>query len=134
MIGRYPSDDYDGDVGDGSNAGHPWAICTANFAQLYYGVADAFRSGHGVAFDDLTGPFFAQLDLHEPTVNDAAQADAVATALVAAGDGMLRAIIFHSNHYRLSEQFANESGIEKSVEDLSWSYAAYLSAVRARPT
>jgi glucoamylase len=37
LIGRYPADVYDGDVGmDRSQPtrGHPWAICTANFAEL----------------------------------------------------------------------------------------------------
>jgi GH15 family glucan-1,4-alpha-glucosidase len=33
----------------------------------------------------------------------------------------------------LSEQFDKVTGFEKSVQDLTWSYAAYLSAVRTRP-
>jgi glucoamylase len=41
-------------------------------------------------------------------------------------------VIFHSDHYRLSEQFDSVTGYEKSVQDLTWSYAAYLSAVRER--
>ena len=32
----------------------------------------------------------------------------------------------------LSEQFDRTTGFEKSVANLTWSYAAYLSAVRAR--
>ena len=46
---------------------------------------------------------------------------------------MLQAIVFHSDHFHLSEQFDKVTGFEKSVQDLTWSYAAYLSAVRARP-
>ena len=45
---------------------------------------------------------------------------------------MLKAVIFHSDHYRLSEQFDGTTGFEKSVSDLTWSYAAYLLAVRTR--
>lgn len=45
---------------------------------------------------------------------------------------MLRAIVFHSDHVELSEQFDAVTGFEKSVANLSWSYAAFLSAVRAR--
>jgi glucoamylase len=45
---------------------------------------------------------------------------------------MLHALIFHSDHLELSEQFDAFSGYEKSVSNLSWSYAAFLSAVRAR--
>jgi len=45
---------------------------------------------------------------------------------------MLSAIIFHSDHLELSEQFDGTTGYEKSVSDLTWSYAAFLSAVRAK--
>ena len=42
------------------------------------------------------------------------------------------AIVFHSDHFELSEQFDAVTGFEKSVSNLSWSYAAFLSAIRAR--
>ena len=45
---------------------------------------------------------------------------------------MLRAVVYHSDHLELSEQFDGVSGYEKSVRDLTWSYAAFLSAERAR--
>lgn len=45
---------------------------------------------------------------------------------------MLRAIVYHSDHYELSEQFDGTFGYEKSVRNLTWSYASFLSAVRAR--
>ena len=57
--------------------------------------------------------------------------DAV-NALRGAGYAMLQAVVYHSDHFELSEQFDATSGFEKSVHDLSWSYAAFLSAVRAR--
>jgi glucoamylase len=136
MIGRYPSDIYDGNVGKDKSKptrDHPWAICTANFAQLYYLLARAFADGEGPRSDELTGQFFGQLGLADPSiVNDPAQAPAVAQSLRDAGDKMLQAIIFHSDHLRLSEQFDATTGFEKSVSDLTWSYAAYLSATRAR--
>jgi len=53
-------------------------------------------------------------------------------ALQDAGDQMLQAVIFHSDHLELSEQFDATSGYEKSVSNLSWSYASFLSAVRAK--
>ena len=55
-----------------------------------------------------------------------------AIALRSAGDAMLQAIVYHSDHFELSEQFDAVTGFEKSVANLSWSYAAFLSAVRAR--
>jgi len=42
------------------------------------------------------------------------------------------AVVFHSDHLELSEQFDATSGYEKSVANLSWSYASFLSALRAR--
>jgi glucoamylase len=45
---------------------------------------------------------------------------------------MLQAVYFHSDHFELSEQFDANDGYEKSVSNLSWSYAAFVSAVRAR--
>lgn len=131
MIGRYPSDTYDGDVGrdkESPTRDHPWALCTANFAELYYQLA----SGPPPAYAELTGPFYDQIGLDAATVNDATRAAEVAAALRTAGDRMLRAIVFHSDDYRLSEQFDASTGYEKSVSDLTWSYAAYLSAVRSR--
>lgn len=140
MIGRYPGDLYDGDVGDDvryPTTGHPWALCTANFAELYYRLARSFESGVRVAYDELTSAFFDQVRSDEipidgTVVNDPAQAGTVGQALRDAGDRMLRALIYHSDHYELSEQFDSTSGYEKSVTNLTWSYAAYLSAVRAR--
>ena len=56
----------------------------------------------------------------------------VVTKLQDAGDAMLAAVIYHSDHLELSEQFDGVTGYEKSVKNLTWSYAAFLSAVRAR--
>ena len=44
---------------------------------------------------------------------------------------MLQAVIFHSDNLELSE-FDATAGYEKSVSNLSWSYASFLSAIRAR--
>jgi glucoamylase len=53
-------------------------------------------------------------------------------SLQGAGDQMLQAVIFHSDNLELSEQFDATTGYEKSVSNLSWSYASFVSAVRAR--
>jgi glucoamylase len=126
LLGRYPGDVYDGDtdqlVGD-----HPWALSTANFAELYYRVAAKIRSSQTVAADPLSAAFLSQAGVTATT----APLDAVAS-LRSAGDAMLRAVVYHSDHFELSEQFDAVTGFEKSVSNLSWSYAAFLSAVRAR--
>jgi glucoamylase len=126
LLGRYPGDVYDGDT-DVLAGDHPWALTTANFAELYYRVAAKITSSRTVPADPLAAPFLAQAGVTPAT----APLDA-ATALRAAGDAMLRAILYHSDHFELSEQFDATTGFEKSVANLSWSYAAFLSAVRAR--
>jgi glucoamylase len=127
MMGRYPGDSYDGDVADPVIGGHPWALCTANFAELYYRLATEITQANRLPYDDLSSGFFGQLGIG----GDWAPADA-ANALEAAGDAMLQAVIYHSDNLELSEQFDGTSGYEKSVRNLTWSYAAYLSAVRAK--
>ena len=128
LIGRYPGDTYDGSVNNGETpGGHPWAPCTCNFAELYYALAAAIAGGAPLVFDALSSPFYAQVGLS----SGASATDAV-DALRSAGDRMLRAVILHSDHLELSEQFNGVTGFEMSVHNLSWSYASFMSAVRAR--
>jgi glucoamylase len=126
MLGRYPGDSYDGDD-DAPGIDHPWAVSTANFAELYYRLANVITTTASVPLDDLSAGFFSQVG-----VDASATPAAVAAALRAAGDQMLQAILYHSDHFELSEQFDATTGYQKSVANLSWSYASYLSAVRAR--
>lgn len=128
LMGRYPSDTYDGDIAEQKHTvGHPWALCTANFAELYYRLATAINDQESIPYDVLSASFFTQVDVTANTN----WADAV-TALQTAGDKMLNALTFHSDHLELSEQLDRTSGYEKSVANLTWSYAAFLSAVRAK--
>ncbi len=129
LIGRYPEDTYDGDVNDQiTTLGHPWSLCTSAMAQLYFEVATAIGTGDGrVLGDPLAAPFFEQVGVEAGT----SPADALA-GLCAAGDRMLGALVFHSDHLELSEQFDAVTGFEKSVANLTWSYASFLSALRAR--
>jgi glucoamylase len=130
LIGRFSGDTYDGDL-DAPAAGHPWAVCTCNLAQLYYSVAMAIEGGSPVPVDDLTTNFWSQLGITNPASLSGA---AAMTNLRSAGDAMLNDVVNHSNNLHLSEQFDATSGWEKSVSDLTWSYAAFLSAVRVRNT
>jgi glucoamylase len=126
LLGRYPGDVYDGDT-DARAGDHPWALTTANFAELYYRLAAAISASGAVPATARAVPFLAQVGITQVT----RPAEAV-TALRTAGDAMLQAIVYHSDHLELSEQFDAGTGFEKSVSNLSWSYAAFLSALRAR--
>jgi glucoamylase len=126
MMGRYPGDVYDGE-NDQPGIDHPWAICTCNFAELYYRLAKEITAANAIPLDTNSAEFFNQVGVTASSTPAAA-----ATELQAAGDQMLQAIIFHSDHLEVSEQFDASTGYEKSVSNLSWSYASFLSAVRAR--
>jgi glucoamylase len=127
VLGRYPGDTYDGDVAHPVLGGHPWALCTANFAELYYRLAAEIARTKKVPFDDLSAEFFGQVGIQTGTTAKQAVA-----SLTQAGDAMLQAVVYHSDNLELSEQFDGTTGYEKSVRDLTWSYAAFISAVRAR--
>jgi glucoamylase len=126
LVGRYLGDEYDG-LSLTSATGHPWAVCTCSFAQLYYELASAINDGTPAPADPLAAALFSQIGV---TASD--PVPQVVAALKAAGDGMLSAVIYHSNKLELSEQFDQASGYEKSVSNLTWSYAAFLLAVAAR--
>ena len=126
MLGRYPGDTYDGDT-DAQVGDHPWAVSTANFAELYYRLAKQVTTAGTIPLDNLSASFFGQIG-----IDAAATPAAAASALQSAGDQMLQAVVFHSDHFELSEQFDAFTGYEKSVSNLSWSYASFISAVRAR--
>jgi glucoamylase len=127
MMGRYPGDTYDGDVAHPVLGGHPWALCTCNLAELYYRLSSEIARTQAVPHDDLSSEFFSQVGIAADTPPGAAVA-----SLQQAGDAMLQAVVYHSDNLELSEQFDGTSGYEKSVRDLTWSYAAFLSAVRAK--
>jgi glucoamylase len=127
LMGRYPDDTYDGDSAPPNEVGHPWVPCTANFAELHYRLANTIRDQQAVPVDGLSAAFFNPLGIDGTTPPGTA-----ADRLDAAGDQMLAALIFHSDRLELSEQFDRATGFEKSVANLTWSYAAFLSAVRIR--
>jgi glucoamylase len=127
MFGRYPGDVYDGDAAHPVLGGHPWALSTCNVAELHYRLAAEIASRGSVPMDELSAPFFAQSGITPST-----EPPAAAAALTATGDAMVRAVVYHSDHLELSEQFDGTTGYERSVRNLTWSYAAYLSAMRAR--
>jgi glucoamylase len=127
LMGRYPSDIYDGDTNDNATGDHPWALCTCNLAQLCYRLANQITQINSVPYDNFSATFFGQLGVTNTTPPGQA-----ATALREAGDDMIGAVIYHSDDLELSEQFDGVTGFEKSVKNLTWSYAAFLSAVREK--
>lgn len=128
LIGRYPEDQYDGDMSDESpDMGHPWTPCTCNMAEYYYKVAKKLVGAGSFSINDTNQCFYEDFGIAANIT-----IDHVRGMLVDAADRMLRAVIYHSDNLELSEQFDRDTGYQKSVRNLTWSYASYLSAMRAR--
>jgi len=134
VIGRYPEDEYDGDMGDPPNIGHPWPACTCPFAEYYYNVAMELVN-QPLKVNSQNQRFFQQIGFAGGTGNfnvGSSQQKQVLGLLDDAADKMLRDVVYHSDGLELSEQFDRNNGYEKSVRNLTWSYASFLSAMRAR--
>ena len=58
--------------------------------------------------------------------------DLIHDQLLLVGDSYLRRIMFHSHNGRLPEEFTRDDGFERGAKDLTWSYAALLTAAEAR--
>lgn len=127
ILGRYPGDSYDGNIQEPYPGGHPWPVCTANFAELHYGLANIIAQTNVVPFDNFSRNFFSSMEIDEHTP----WREAI-VRLRDAGDRMLYAIIVHSDHLELGQQIDRTTGYGKSVRNYTWSYAAFLSAVREK--
>jgi glucoamylase len=101
-IGRYPEDRYSG---SGFNGGNPWVLTTAAAAEIFYKAS-------------------VELKRRDPKIS--AQYRAL-------GDQYLQRIQYHSNpDGSMSEQWDKNSGYMTSAPDLTWSYASFLTLMKAR--
>ena len=134
LIGRYPGDQYDGTVNQGEDMGHPWPLCTANLARFYYQCMVEIAKIPSVTIVETMEPFFKQIgfkrsgkiDQSSPEYNN------LQNCLLIAGDKLMRAIVYHSDHLELSEQFDRTHGTCMSVRSLTWSYSSFIASSRIR--
>lgn len=102
-VGRYPEDLYGG---SNFNAGNPWPLCTLAIAEAYYHSARELQrngnKGRAAEATSIADQFVARVKYH------------------AHADGSL------------NEQIDRNSGYMTSVDDLTWNYAAILTAAAAR--
>ncbi|MDB5037587.1 MAG: hypothetical protein JWQ35_1115 [Bacteriovoracaceae bacterium] len=147
-IGRYPEDTYDGTDADFVNGrqretfGNPWFLTTLAFAELLYKAETDFRNAGQIKITPYNLAFFQDLlpsDQFDPGMVISAGEEffnRVVQALRISGDGYLLRVAYHLNRETgaMSEQFNRQTGIMQSATDLTWSYAAFLTAAWARPT
>jgi glucoamylase len=134
LIGRYPGDKYDGTVNQGEDIGHPWPLCTANLARFYYQCMVEIAKIPSVTIVEKMEPFFKQIGFNHSGKIDKSSPEYkdLQDCLLIAGDKLMRAIVYHSDHLELSEQFDRTHGICMSVRSLTWSYSSFIASSRIR--
>ncbi|KAI8142072.1 glucoamylase [Fennellomyces sp. T-0311] len=131
-IGRYPEDKYDG---IGNSEGNPWFLCTLAFAEVYYRAIAEWKSTGSVQVTDVSAEFFQQFDSGAAAGTvyeaDSDEFNAVVEALSAEADSYFARVQKHATDNRMSEQIDKDSGEQVGAKDLTWSYAAFITAAAA---
>ncbi len=139
-IGRYPEDKYNG---ANDTDGNPWFLATAAFAEHAYRTNNLFVAAGSIAVSDLNLPYLmhalnaggstAILTTGETIHAADPRFISIVSGLTAVGDGFLRRIRSSAAaDGSLSEQFKGTNGTMTGAVDLTWSYAALLTAVDHR--
>ncbi|KAF2816443.1 glucan-alpha-1,4-glucosidase-like protein [Mytilinidion resinicola] len=140
-LGRYPEDVYDG-YGTTPFGGNPWFLCTSSASEILYRVAAHLQETDELEITELGMPFWEALLADAPSFADLKPGSYgskdglfvdVLERLRSVGDGFLEVVKKHTDaEGSLSEQFDRVTGFERGARDLTWSYGAFLQAVRAR--
>lgn len=138
-LGRYPEDVYDG-YGTSNRGGNPWFLCTSSAAEILYRSASHISVARNLTITDIGLPFYeallatSSLDVNTGTFGPSdALFHSVLERLQATGDQFLEVVKTHVDaEGSMSEQFDRVTGYMRGAEDLTWSYGAFLQAVRAR--
>ena len=87
-----------------------------------------------VTITETMKPFFVQIGFKESGTieKSSAEYNGLQNALLIAGDKLMRAIVYHSDHLELSEQFDRTHGTCMSVRSLTWSYSSFIASSRIR--
>ncbi|KAJ4989102.1 glucoamylase [Stagonosporopsis vannaccii] len=137
-LGRYPEDKYNGYTS--THQGNPWFLCTSSAAEILYRTASHISTSSKLTISTISLPFYASLlassslDINEGTYgpNDALF-HSIIERLSTVGDQFLSVVRKHvDTEGSMSEQFDKETGFMTGALDLTWSYGAFLQAVRAR--
>jgi glucoamylase len=127
-IGRYTEDTFMG--------GNPWFLATLALAELHYRLVSDHLSRGIVEVNSEALPFYQWI---LPSV-EAGRYDAshklyapLIRAIFKRGDGFLERVRVHAaGDGSMDEQLDRHNGVMKSAKDLTWSYAAFITAARAR--
>lgn len=134
-IGRYPEDRYDGYSSGGT--GNPWFINTTAFAEFYFRLAQELEMKPEIKINSINRNFYQELtprrEKHTAYKKGSPEYLQTIKAIRRKGDAFLERVKYHiDGSGSMSEQINRESGYMQGARDLTWSYAAFLSALRYR--
>lgn len=131
-IGRYPEDKYNG---VDNSEGNPWYLCTLAFAELYYRAIGEWKDAGSIKVTDTTADFFKQFDDSAASgttyKSGSDEFDSIIKAVTAEADSYFARVQHHTSDGSLSEEFNRDSGEPAGAKDLTWSYAAFITASAA---
>ncbi|XHG08025.1 hypothetical protein AWENTII_011153 [Aspergillus wentii] len=123
-VGRYPEDSY--------YNGNPWFLCTLAAAEQLYDAIYQWDQLGSLTITDVSLAFFQDLYSSAKTgtyeSDSSAYADIV-DAVKQYADGFVGIVEqYASSNGSMSEQYSKSDGSQLSARDLTWSYAALLTA------
>ncbi|CAI7639579.1 unnamed protein product [Penicillium glandicola] len=127
-VGRYPEDSY--------YNGNPWYLCTLAAAEQLYDAIYTWERLGSLTITSVSLSFFTDV-YSSAAVGTYASSSATYTAIVSAvktyADGYVSVVEKYApTTGSLSEQFSRADGSQLSAADLTWSYAALLTANERR--
>lgn len=131
-IGRYPEDIYDG---YDTSEGNPWFIATAAYTELYYLAIEEWKQV-GISINSINQPFFNRFFSfikHGHYAPDSSMGKKIIQRIQVEADKFLNTIQYHqARNGSMSEQYDKYNGFMKGARDLTWSHAAFISAIKAK--
>ncbi|KAK4498647.1 hypothetical protein PRZ48_009157 [Zasmidium cellare] len=127
-VGRYPEDTYQG--------GNPWYLNTAAAAEQLYDAVYQWKKAGSITITSISLPFFKDVYSSAAT-GTYASSSSTFTSIVNAVTKYADSYFVVAEKYApqngsLAEQFSRSNGSPLSAADLTWSYAAFLTAFNAR--
>jgi len=127
-IGRYSEDVY--------YHGNPWYLATLAAAEQLYAATYQWNTQGTIVVDAVSLPFFRDV---VPSIATGTYAkgsstyQSLAAAVKAYADGYMAIVQKYTpSNGGLAEQFDRDTGVPLSAVDLTWSYAAFLTAAERR--
>ncbi|PKY00161.1 Glucoamylase [Aspergillus campestris IBT 28561] len=127
-VGRYPEDSY--------YNGNPWFLCTLAAAEQLYDALYQWSRQGCLTISDVSLPFFKGIYSSAATgtfSSSSAAYSSIVSAVKTYADGFMSIVQTYSHlNGSMAEQFSKLDGSQTSARDLTWSYAALLTANNRR--